>query len=117
MHQLRGRVGRGNTEGICILLYKNNLSENAKKRLKILRSTNDGFIIAEEDLKLRGHGDLLGYQQSGVKTFRFADPIHHNDLFILGEDQIKKNISTDIGKYKNLLKLFDKAEIIKDIKE
>ena len=117
LHQLRGRVGRGNTEGICILLYKNNLSENAKKRLKILRSTNDGFIIAEEDLKLRGHGDLLGYQQSGVKTFRFADPIHHNDLFILGEDQIKKNISTDIGKYKNLLKLFDKAEIIKDIKE
>ena len=62
-------------------MYKDNISDNAKKRLKILKSTtNDGFKIAEEDLKLRGHGDLLGYQQSGIKNFRFADPIHHKDL-------------------------------------
>ncbi len=117
LHQLRGRVGRGNTESTCILLYKKNLSEKAKERLKILRSTSDGFLIAEKDLKLRGHGDLLGYQQSGVKNFKFADPIHHEDLFDLAENEIKKNYTVNFGKYKYLLKLFDKVEIIKDIKE
>ena len=116
LHQLRGRVGRGNMESTCILLYKN-LSENAKERLKILRSTSDGFLIAEKDLKLRGHGDLLGYQQSGIKSFKFADPIHHEDLFVLAENEIKKNYTVNFSKYKYLLKLFDKAEIIKDIKE
>ena len=77
LHQLRGRVGRGNKQGICILLYKKNLSQNARKRIKILKSTNDGFIIADEDMKLRGFGDLLGYKQSGIKEFKFADPIQH----------------------------------------
>ena len=72
MHQLRGRVGRGNIQSYCIMLYKNNLSKNAKKRLKILKKTNDGFLIAEEDLKLRGMEKLLGFQQSGIKNFRFA---------------------------------------------
>ena len=71
---------------------KKNLSENAKERLKILRSTSDGFLIAEKDLKLRGHGDLLGYQQSGIKSFKFADPIHHEDLFVLAENEIKKKL-------------------------
>ncbi|MBO6484001.1 MAG: ATP-dependent DNA helicase RecG, partial [Pelagibacteraceae bacterium] len=85
LHQLRGRVGRGKNESTCVLLYKKNLSENAKKRLKILKSTNDGFLIADEDLKLRGHGDILGFQQSGIKNFKFADPIHHKDLFLLAE--------------------------------
>ena len=89
LHQLRGRVGRGNQGSFCILLYKNNLSLNAKKRLKILKSTNDGFLIAEEDLKLRGHGDLLGFQQSGIKNFKFADPIHHKELFLLAEKILK----------------------------
>ncbi|MBO6481928.1 MAG: ATP-dependent DNA helicase RecG, partial [Pelagibacteraceae bacterium] len=86
LHQLRGRVGRGKNESTCVLLYKKNLSENAKKRLKILKSTNDGFLIADEDLKLRGHGDILGFQQSGIKNFKFADPIHHKDLFLLAEE-------------------------------
>ena len=81
LHQLRGRVGRGKNKSICILLYKNNLSANAKERLKILRSTNDGFEIAEKDMILRGYGDILGFQQSGIKNFKFADPIHHKDLF------------------------------------
>ncbi len=115
LHQLRGRVGRGKKESICILLYKKNLSLNAKKRLKILKSTNNGFEIAEEDLKLRGHGDLLGYQQSGIKNFKFADPIHHKDLFNLAEDKIKKNDENNIKDYENLLKLYDKAEIITEI--
>jgi len=117
LHQLRGRVGRGKEESICILLYKDNLSENAKKRLKILKSTNDGFKVAEEDLKLRGHGDLLGYQQSGIKNFRFADPIHHEDLFFLAEEEIRKSNPKNIIDFKNLLKLYDKAEVVAEVGE
>ena len=112
LHQLRGRVGRGTNQGICILLYKDALSKNSIKRLKILKKTDDGFYIAEEDLKLRGFGDLIGYQQSGLKTFRFADPLIHEDLFKLAETFIKKIKNSEIEKYNFLLKLFDKAEII-----
>ena len=114
LHQLRGRVGRGNSESYCIMLYKKNLSENAKKRLKILRRTNDGFEIAEEDLKIRGHGDLIGYQQSGIKNFKFADPVHHKDLFLMAEKQVKNIEFNKINKFQNLLKLYDKADIIMD---
>ena len=117
LHQLRGRVGRGNEQGSCILLYKKNLSENAKKRIKILKSSNDGFLIAEEDMRLRGFGDVLGYQQSGIKDFKLADPIHHEDLFNLAEKNIRDievNIA-DFKKYNVLLKLFDKADIINQI--
>ncbi len=113
LHQLRGRVGRGSEQGICILLFKDGLSKNAIKRIRTLKSSNDGFYIAEQDLKLRGFGDLTGFQQSGIKNFRFADPILHNDLFNLAENFILK-IGEDINerKYNFLLKLFDKAEII-----
>ena len=116
LHQLRGRVGRGNSISYCILMYKKNLSVNAKKRLKILRETNNGFIIAEEDLKIRGHGDLLGFQQSGVKNFKFADPVHHKDLFLSAEDKINTFNSNSLKKYEKLIKLFDKADIINEIK-
>ena len=115
LHQLRGRVGRGNNRSICILLYKKNLSSNARERLKILRSSNDGFEIAEKDMGLRGYGDILGFQQSGTKSFKFADPIHHKDLFILAEKNIKKLKGENLKKYENLLKLYDKAEIIHEI--
>ena len=113
LHQLRGRVGRGNIQGTCILLFKEGLSKTAIKRIKILKNTNDGFFIADEDLKMRGFGDLIGYQQSGIKNFRFADPIIHEDLFKLAENYVL-NIREDINekKYLFLLKLFDKAEII-----
>ena len=117
LHQLRGRVGRGKKQGTCILLYKKNLSESAKKRIKILKSSNDGFFIAEEDMKLRGFGDVLGYQQSGMKDFKIADPIQHEDLFKLAEENIK-NIESNENNFKNynfLLKLFDKANIINQI--
>ena len=117
LHQLRGRVGRGKEQGNCILLYKKNLSENAKKRIKILKSSNDGFLIAEEDMKLRGFGDVLGYQQSGIKDFKLADPVHHEDLFKLAEENIK-DIELDesnFKKYNLLLKLFDKVDIINQI--
>ncbi len=113
LHQLRGRVGRGVKQGTCILLFKESLSKNAIKRIKILKESNDGFFIAEEDLKLRGFGDLIGFQQSGIKHFRFSDPSYHADLFELAEKYIK-NIEKEINKkkYSFLLKLFDRAEII-----
>ena len=112
LHQLRGRVGRGDKQGICIMLFKDGLSKNAIKRIKILKQTDDGFLIAEEDLKLRGYGDLTGFQQSGIKNFKFADPVIHDDLFKLSEIYIS-NVDKDINanKYKFLLRLFDKAEI------
>ena len=117
LHQLRGRVGRGINQGTCILLYKKNLSENAKKRIKILKSSNDGFFIAEEDMKLRGFGDILGYQQSGIKDFKLADPIQHQDLFKIAEEDIKsiEYDENNFKKYDFLLKLFDKANIINEI--
>ena len=113
LHQLRGRVGRGAKQGTCILLFKDGLSKNAINRIKILKESDDGFFIAEEDLKLRGFGDLIGFQQSGMKNFKFADPVHHEDLFKLAENFVK-NIGGEINsnKYYFLLKLFDKAEII-----
>ncbi len=113
LHQLRGRIGRGSKQGTCILLFKDGLSKNAIKRIKILKNSNDGFFIAEEDLKLRGFGDITGYQQSGLKSFRFADPIIHSDLFKLAENYIL-NLNNNINdvKFHFLLKLFDKAEII-----
>ena len=85
--------------------------------MRILKSTNDGFKIAEEDLKLRGHGDLLGFQQSGIKSFRFADPIHHEDLFVLAEKEIKKNNQEKNNCYKSLLKLYDRAEVLSEIRD
>tara|TARA_B100000575_G_C23130600_1_gene655795 strand:+ start:320 stop:2374 length:2055 start_codon:yes stop_codon:yes gene_type:complete len=111
LHQLRGRVGRGAKQGICILLYKDNLSKNSIKRIKILKKSNDGFLIAEEDMKLRGFGDILGFQQSGLKYFRLADPVIHSDLFELADNYIKKLNEKDFNRYTTLLKLFDKAEI------
>ena len=117
LHQLRGRVGRGTKQASCILMFKSNLSGNAKKRINILKNSNDGFDISEEDMKLRGFGDLLGFKQSGIKNFRLADPIQNQDLFLLAEKEIqeieKKN--SDISKYKALLKLYDQADIINDI--
>jgi len=119
LHQLRGRVGRGKNQGVCILLYKKNLSENAKKRIKILKSSNDGFFIAEEDMKLRGFGDVLGYQQSGIKDFKLADPVHHEDLFRIAEENLKEIElnKEDFNKYALLLKLFDKVDIINEINQ
>ena len=95
LHQLRGRIGRGEKSSFCILLYKNKLSSAAKQRLRIIYENIDGFKIAEEDLKLRGPGELLGYRQSGVPTLRFANL--NRDLDILknarndADSLIKKN--------------------------
>jgi ATP-dependent DNA helicase RecG len=80
LHQLRGRVGRGDEASTCILLYKGPLSETGHARLSILRDSEDGFLIAEEDLKLRGEGELLGTRQSGTPGFRIASLAAHADL-------------------------------------
>ena len=117
LHQLRGRVGRGSKQSYCILMFKSSLSENAKKRINILKSSDDGFIISEEDMKLRGYGDLLGFKQSGIKNFRLADPILNEDLFLLAEVEVKKleMKGDNFSKYNKLLKLYDRASIINEI--
>jgi ATP-dependent DNA helicase RecG len=80
LHQLRGRVGRGAAQSLCILLYQRPLSELARARLKIVYESNDGFAIAQQDLQLRGPGELLGARQSGVAMLRFADVSADEDL-------------------------------------
>ena len=117
LHQLRGRVGRGYKQSYCILMFKSNLSKNAKKRINILKETNDGFKISEEDMKLRGYGDLLGFKQSGLQSFRLADPVLNEDLFLLAEKEVKKIEFEDhnLKKYMALLKLYDRADILNDL--
>ena len=80
LHQLRGRVGRGARESFCILMHTNSLTELSEKRLKIISETNDGFLIAEEDLKLRGPGDILGLSQTGQPSFNFYDLLADENL-------------------------------------
>ena len=114
LHQLRGRVGRGKNKGTCILLFKNQLSTNARKRIGILKKSDDGFYIAEEDMKLRGYGDIIGFKQSGIKYFKIADPVHHEDLFKIAEKNLKMMSKNKLNssKFDILLKLFDKVELI-----
>jgi len=95
LHQLRGRVGRGTGKSSCLLVYQNPLGETAKARLKILRETDDGFVIAEEDLRLRGPGELLGTRQSGELQFRMADLAAHGELLAAARDDAKLVLSRD----------------------
>jgi len=115
LHQLRGRVGRGTKDGSCLLLYASNIGENGRKRIQILKSSMDGFYISEEDLKLRGFGDIIGYKQSGEKDFLIADPAYHNDLFELAKHQIENEQTKEIEiekRYNKLLKIFKKDKIL-----
>ena len=95
LHQLRGRVGRGVKPSSCILLYKAPLGETAKARINILRESEDGFLIAEEDLRLRGAGDLLGAAQSGFPRFRLADVAVHGELLAAARDDAKLIVEKD----------------------
>jgi ATP-dependent DNA helicase RecG len=97
LHQLRGRVGRGRQESACVLLYDPPLSETAQKRLDILRRTDDGFLIAETDLELRGGGDALGLRQSGFPDYVFADPFAHRDLIAAAGDDARMIVDRDPG--------------------
>ncbi|HEX9771513.1 MAG TPA: ATP-dependent DNA helicase RecG [Kiloniellales bacterium] len=95
LHQLRGRVGRGTARSTCLLLYQGPLGDTAKARLKILRETNDGFRIAEEDLRLRGAGELLGTRQSGLPEFRLADLAAHGELLAAARDDARLVLERD----------------------
>ncbi|MGH6923548.1 MAG: ATP-dependent DNA helicase RecG [Propylenella sp.] len=95
LHQLRGRVGRGEARSACLLLYRPPLGETARARLAIMRETEDGFRIAEEDLRLRGEGDLLGTRQSGMPGFRIALPDVHAELLQVARDEAKLALARD----------------------
>ncbi|MEX2201127.1 MAG: ATP-dependent DNA helicase RecG, partial [Dongiaceae bacterium] len=95
LHQLRGRIGRGARASTCILLYQPPLGDTAKARLKVLRDTDDGFRIAEEDLRLRGAGELLGTRQSGLPAFRLADLAVHNELLKAARDDATLALERD----------------------
>ncbi len=95
LHQLRGRIGRGERPSTCLLLYAQPLGETARARLKILRETDDGFRIAEEDLRLRGAGELLGTRQSGLPDFRLADLAVHGELLAAARDDARLILARD----------------------
>jgi ATP-dependent DNA helicase RecG len=95
LHQLRGRVGRGAGASACLLLYDPPLSAAGQARLEVLRETDDGFLIAEKDLELRGGGDLLGARQSGWPNYRFADPAAHRDLIPLAAKDARALLTRD----------------------
>ena len=119
LHQLRGRIGRGKEESTCLLLYAPNLTKTAQTRLKIMRETTDGFVIAEEDLRLRGGGDILGLRQSGLPEFALASYEFHTDLLAKAHHDAETFLQTDPlltsarGKaLKNLLYLFQKDQTV-----
>ena len=95
LHQLRGRVGRSEEASSCLLLYQGPLSETATARLGVMRETNDGFVIAERDLDLRGPGEFLGQRQSGMPEFAIADPGAHQDLLAIARDVAAKMMGDD----------------------
>ncbi|WP_336276757.1 ATP-dependent DNA helicase RecG [Bartonella sp. CB178] len=95
LHQLRGRVGRGEKKSSCVLLYKDPLTKTAAARLNIIRNTEDGFKIAEEDLRLRGEGELLGIKQSGTPEFRIANLAAHSDLLLMARKDARLFLQRD----------------------
>ncbi len=95
LHQLRGRIGRGAEASTCLLLYKGPLGQVAKDRLTVMRETEDGFRIAEEDLRLRGGGEVLGTRQSGNPLFHLADPAVHADLMEAARDASRLLLTAD----------------------
>ncbi len=95
LHQLRGRVGRGRAGSSCLLLYKGPLGETAGARLKMLRQTEDGFRIAEEDLRLRGEGEIMGLRQAGLPAYKFADILAHARLLAIARDDAELILRRD----------------------
>ena len=123
LHQLRGRVGRGQARSTCLLLYQSPLGETARARLQILRETEDGFRIAEEDLRLRGAGEILGTRQSGLPDFRLANPAEHADLIGIAHDDARLALGRDPGlasprgaALRTLLYLFERDAAVKTLR-
>ena len=114
LHQLRGRVGRSTAQSSCLLIYQPPLSETANKRLSVMRDTNDGFVIAEEDLNLRGPGEFLGQRQSGVPEFVLADLATHRDLLAIAREQAQIMLADNGMHHINLLlSLFERDSAVK----
>ncbi len=119
MHQLRGRVGRGHESSSCLLMFKGPLNETAEARLNIMKESNDGFKIAEEDLRLRGPGEVLGRRQSGDPEFSLADLAYHDDLLMLAREQAEHILDhnpqlegEDGQRLKTLLALFERDKAV-----
>ena len=120
LHQLRGRVGRGAKQSSCILLYRQPLSRRARERLDVMRRTEDGFVIAEEDLRLRGGGEVLGTRQSGHPCFRIASLPEHEALLAAARDDARLILARDpelkgesAETLRLLLYLFERDDAIK----
>lgn len=123
LHQLRGRVGRGGDKSFCFLMYDDKLSAAAKERLKTMRDTEDGFVIAEKDLELRGGGEILGTRQSGLPVFKLADLAAHGELLAAARDDTKLILTKDPdlegergNALKTLLYLFEQDQAIANIR-
>ena len=122
LHQLRGRVGRSDLQSSCILLHKNSIGENAKRRINKMKETNNGFEIAEEDLKIRGPGEVLGRKQSGLPSFKIADLSFDSDLLedarnnslniITKNPKLENNEGVNL---KDLLYLFERDVALKTL--
>jgi ATP-dependent DNA helicase RecG len=113
LHQLRGRVGRGEDQSYNFLLYSPDLTEEGKKRIMVMKENSDGFIISEEDLKLRGPGELTGVRQSGFLRLRIADLSHNLDVMLQARDEVRELLNEDPGflnpENRNLRELFSKV--------
>src|SRR5262249_31801724 len=123
LHQLRGRVGRGADKSYCFLVYATPVGETAKERLSTMRDTEDGFIIAEKDLELRGGGDILGTRQSGDIVFRLADLPAHAELLAAARDDARliidkdPNLESERGAaLRTLLYLFERDQAIRNLR-
>ena len=115
LHQLRGRVGRGAEQSFCILMTSHKLSADSKTRLETMVRTNDGFEIAEVDLKLRGPGDIMGTQQSGVLNLKIADIVRDNDILKAARFHVQKILAEDptLSMEKNKVLRFTYAQLAK----